>query len=99
MKWIAWLLLVLGSLAVGLAGLAAFRAARWAATTRTLWSTEQPAQAAPGLQDTERSPRSVFRHERQLEPGEARWKLSTRWRGWASFRQPCEIHSAPRERR
>lgn len=36
MTWIAWLVLVLVALAVGLAGLAAFGASRWAAATQAL---------------------------------------------------------------
>jgi hypothetical protein len=36
MTWITWLVLVLGALVVGLAGLAALGASRWAAATQAL---------------------------------------------------------------
>lgn len=71
MTWIAWLLLVLGSLAVGLAGLAAFGAARWAVTTRTLLgqldaTRRQPTAARYDARELERLPAPVQRHFRAV---------------------------------
>ena len=71
MTWIAWLLLVLGSLAVGLAGLAAFGAARWAATTRTLLgqldaTRRQPAAARYDARELEGLPAPVQRYFRAV---------------------------------
>lgn len=54
---------------------------------------------AAATKEVERFTTHNVRHERQLEASEACWKMSARWKGWASFRHPCEIHSAPRERR
>ena len=70
MTWITWLL-VLGALAVGLAGLVVFGASRWAAATQTLFgqleATRRPAAAARyDARELEGLPAPVQRYFRAL---------------------------------